>query len=413
MTRIQKIQNFLSHHALDALIIDYPVDLYYLTGLTVSCGRLVIEPTQTTFFVDGRYFEACQKQAPCSVVLTSGYDPTSAFGSWWPLQNKRVGFDAQTTAYADFEQLKTLNTDLVPLTKPIGRVREIKEPQERAALREAAALGSQGMDFVLSHLKEGVTEKEMVKSLEIYWLHEGGERLAFPAHIAFGESSSQPHYTVSDRKLKQGDLVLIDIGVVLNHYHSDMTRVVSFGKPSAEIEQIYQIVYEAFQAAIQICRPGVKISDVDEAARDLIKQAGFGDRFTHGLGHGVGLEIHESPRIRSIGPDATRVLEEGMVITIEPGIYLPGVGGVRLEDMILITASGSENLTNRPLSPQLARISHTFSDSSHTLHDDLAVQMGEAVLLEHCPHPSEQQSQSAERRSVQKKCEKSRPGSTL
>ncbi|MFC2049425.1 M24 family metallopeptidase [Chlamydiota bacterium] len=353
MNRIAKAQKLLSALAVQALIVDNPINLYYLTGLELSLGRLVIEPEEATLFVDGRYFEAAQKRAPCSVLLTAGYDKKSPFGGWWKFQQGRVGFDEITTSYADFESLKALGGELVPLKNPIGKIREIKEPPERDALRQAAALGSEGMDYLISRLKEGVTEKEMALALEIFWLQKGGEGVAFTPHIAFGEGASQPHYTVSERKLKRGDAVLIDIGVVLRHYHSDMTRVVCFGTPPAELEKIYQIVHTAHAAGVNLCRPGVKIGDLDRAARNVIEQAGYGKCFTHSLGHGVGLEIHESPRISAVGADAERELEPGMVITIEPGIYVQGVGGVRLEDTLLITEEGYENLTRRPLSSTL------------------------------------------------------------
>lgn len=357
MNRIQKVQKDLVNSGLQALVIDNLINLYYLTGLEFSLARLVIEPDEATLFVDGRYFEACQKKASCPVLLTAGYDKQSTFSIWMEkFHNQRVGFEAAVTSYSDFENLKAIGTDLVPLKNPIGKIREIKEPSEQEALRKVAALGSQGMDYVLSELREGVSEKELARELEIYWLQTGGDKLGFSPHVAFGDGSSQPHYKVSDRSLKKGDTVLIDIGVVLNHYHSDMTRVVCFGTPSSEVQKIYQIVYAAFKSATSLCRPGVKIGDLDKAARGVIEQAGYGPHFTHSLGHGVGLEIHESPRVSAVGADADRVLEAGMVITIEPGIYLPGLGGVRLEDTLLITQDGHENLTCRPIPTTLPDI---------------------------------------------------------
>lgn len=353
MGRLEKIRQLLHTFNVHALIIDKPIDLYYLLGMELSLGRLVVEESGAHLFVDGRYFEACSGLTSVSVHLTSGYGKESSFLKWWPLAGKRVGFDAYSISYSEFETLKMLPSDFVPLNGPILQLREIKEGSEIHKLREAAELGSRGFDYVVTLLKEGVSEKEVAAELEIFWLKEGGEKLAFAPHVAFGEGSSQPHYHVSERRLKKGDLVLIDIGVVLDHYHSDMTRVVAYGQPVPELVSIYQIVYEAYTAAVRLCKPGVLIGDLDRAARDLIEQAGLAERFPHGLGHGVGLEIHEPPRLRSVGPDASRPLREGMVITIEPGIYLPGKGGVRLEDMILITNTGCENLTNRPLRAKL------------------------------------------------------------
>lgn len=353
MTRIEKVQKLIQAHNLSALVIDNPVDLYYLTGQELSTGRLIVQPSNATLFVDARYLEACKKKSSVDVILTTGYGKESSLGKWWPLEKKKVGFDAEFTTYADFEGLLTLNAELVPLKSPIKLIREVKESSEIDALRKAAELGSKGFDFVCTLLKEGITEKEIGLQLKLFWLKEGGEKLAFSPHIAFGEGTSQPHYQVSDRPLKKGEPVLIDIGVVLNHYHSDMTRTLFFGKPSKQMQTIYQIVHEAFNRALALAKPGVKIGDVDQAARGWIAEQGFGEHFTHGLGHGVGLEIHESPRVRSIGLDAYRPLKEGMVITIEPGIYLPGIGGVRLEDTIVITQSGYENLTKRPLSSEV------------------------------------------------------------
>jgi Xaa-Pro aminopeptidase len=353
MNRIEKLQKLFKENNLSAFIVDNPIDLYYLVGQKLSLGRLIVEEREATLFVDGRYFEACSKTAPVPVVLTSGYGKGSAFSKWWKLAGKKVGFDADYTTYAGFEGLLELSSELLALKSPVRHLREIKEAGEIDKLKSAAELGSKGFDYVLSLLREGITEKEVAVELELFWLKAGAEKPAFLPHIAFGEGSAQPHYLVSERPLKKGDLVLIDIGVVLDHYHSDMTRVVAYGKPPAKLCTLYQIVYEAYHAALKLCRPNVKIGDVDKAARALIEAKGYKEHFPHGLGHGVGLEIHESPRIHSIGADADRPLKEGMVITIEPGIYLAKMGGVRLEDTLVITQTGYENITNRPIKESL------------------------------------------------------------
>jgi len=196
-------------------------------------------------------------------------------------------------------------------------------------------------------LKEGISENELAIELEIFWKRRGSKAIAFDPIIAFGSNSSMPHYRVGQRKLNTGEAVLIDIGVNLNHYHSDMTRVVFFGDPDPKIASIYEIVLKAQELALENCRPGTPIAELDASARTYIEQKGYGENFTHSLGHGVGLEIHELPLIRSQSPGADTQLEEGMVVTIEPGIYLPGIGGVRIEDTVAITRDGYENLTNR------------------------------------------------------------------
>ncbi len=260
-----------------------------------------------------------------------------------------MGFDAEYTTYDSFKSLLAFTEKLIPLKSPIRRIREIKEPDEIDKLRAAADLGSKGFDYVCTLLTEGISEEKIARELEFFWRKKGGEKLAFDPHIAFGAGTAQPHYHSSNRVLKKDEPVLIDIGVVVDHYYSDMTRVVFFGEPKPEIEKIYRIVFEAYSAALELCRPGTKIGDLDHAARGVIEQEGYQDYFPHSLGHGVGLEIHESPTLRSKGEDVERGLEEGMVITIEPGIYLPGSFGVRLEDTIVITQEGYANITNRPL----------------------------------------------------------------
>jgi Xaa-Pro aminopeptidase len=225
----------------------------------------------------------------------------------------------------------------------VQNLRLIKDAEEISKLRAAAQLGYEGYLFALSLLREGVSEKELALALELFWKERGASRLAFDSIIAFGPNSSMPHYRPDETTLKQNTSVLIDCGVVLSHYHSDMTRVAYFGNPPQEIQTIYPIVEEAKAKAIEACRPGTLIGDLDRIARDWIQSKGYGEYFSHSLGHGVGLEIHENPIIRQTGPFSEKPLKTGMVITIEPGIYLPGIGGVRLEDTILITENGYEN----------------------------------------------------------------------
>lgn len=352
--RIEKLRHVLEQEKLDALLVEHPIDLFYLTQLELSAGRLLLTPDLALLFVDGRYYEsAAQISLPIQVILTSGFGANSAFAQSYSFQNKRVGFDSHTTHYATFLDLQALGGEWVPLKAPVKHLRAIKDSQEILSLRKAAQLASLGFDHICHLLKPGVTEKEIALELELFWRKAGGQRLSFASHIAFGAHSSQPHCHARDTELCKGDIVLMDIGVVCEHYHSDMTRVLFFGEPSSDLERIYSIVHEAQKAALSMCRPGTRIKDLDQRARSLIAEKGYGAQFTHSLGHGIGLEIHEYPFIRSQGEEADASLQEGMVITIEPGIYVPGLGGVRLEDAIIITKEGHENLTQRPLSISL------------------------------------------------------------
>lgn len=353
LARLHQLRLQLSQIPCDALLIESPIHLLYLTGLDLSTGKLLITEADALLVVDGRYFELGTKLSPCPVCRLEGF----VFKEWLR-QNliHRLAFESDKTTYQAFLNLQTMANELqqnhfsvtlVPIESPVQPLRMIKDLDELHLLRQAAKLGYEGYEFIISQLREGITEQELALELEIFWKRKGAKRLAFDSIIAFGANSSMPHYRAGLTPLEWNMPILIDIGVVWKHYHSDMTRVVFFGEPSHQIKEIYEIVAEAKKRALALCRPGTKIGDLDRAARDYITSHGYGETFTHSLGHGLGLEIHEPPTIRSKGLYADYALQPNMVITIEPGIYLPGVGGVRLEDTILITESGYENLTNQ------------------------------------------------------------------
>jgi len=338
LIRLEKRLDDLSCHA---LLIENPVDLLYLTGLELSSGKLLIGKNSTTLFVDGRYIEHCQKNSPCSAVLykeSEFIERISLLGT--------LGFDSVYTSYQNFLNMKKWGSvRLIPLESPVSPLREIKDADEITLLRQAAQLDVQGFLFAQSFLKEGISEFEVALELELFWKKRGGRKVGFDPIIAFGPNTAMPHYRAGNAKLKYGMPVLIDIGVTFHHYQSDMTRVVFFGPADPKLQEIYTIVDEAKQKAMALCRPGAKVGDLDAAARDHIAAKGYGDNFSHSLGHGVGLEVHESPTLRNRPPYSEKVLSPGFVITIEPGIYLPGLGGVRLEDTLVITPTGYEILT--------------------------------------------------------------------
>ena len=352
--RLDRLKEKLSTFPADALLIEQPVDLFYLTGLEMSCGQLLVTEEGSLLFADNRYFEVAQRLAPCPVELSD----VKPFYNWIS-QHKpdailSLAFDSQSCVYHRYEELqKLVPAKLVAVNNPVGTLRLIKDKDELDLLRSAAKLGSEGFDYVATLLKEGISEIEIATELEIFWKRKGSKSLAFDPIIAFGANASSPHYRAGETRLKPGMEVLVDIGVNLGHYHSDMTRVLFFKSVDPRIAAIYEIVAEAQQRALKLCKPGITIGELDRAARGYIEEKGYGENFRHGLGHGVGLEIHEAPTIRGSAPFAGVKLEKGMVITIEPGIYLPGVGGVRLEDTVAITDTGYENLTNRPIGVQV------------------------------------------------------------
>jgi Xaa-Pro aminopeptidase len=353
--RLLNLQKAIKDISCDALLVDDAINLYYLTGMQLSAGLLLAYSQGAYLIVDGRYFENCKKNCPFPVLLAEPDQKTLID----LLQNKcssvkNLGFSMEDTSYKSYLELQKCvgsiqdrTISLKPVSSLLKKLRTIKDAQEIEVLQAAAKLGSEGYDFVCSILKEGIAESEVAAELEIFWKRHGGKGLAFEPIIAFGANSSMPHYRAGDAKLKKDDIVLIDIGVNYKHYHSDMTRVVFFGDVDSELKKIYAIVKEAQQAALNLCKPGTLIGALDDAARRIITDKGYGEHFTHSLGHGVGLEIHEWPMLRNAASFRDMPLQVGMVVTIEPGIYLSGKGGVRLENTVVITDVGYLDLTQR------------------------------------------------------------------
>ncbi len=331
--RIARFQAFLKKEKVEGCVIDNPIDLFYLTGLSLSLGRLVVVAKGATLFVDGRYFQMCQQSSPVKV------EKSSQEGLKKFLKGiKTLGFDSAYTSVDNCDHLQKLfPKKLKKIRGPLKTIRAIKDADEISALKKSADLLWKGFLYIRKILKEGITEEAVSKKFEVYCLNNGAAGVAFEPIIAFGEGSALPHHRAGTRCLKKGDIVLVDIGVIVDKYHSDMTRTFYYGKKNPQLVAMEKVVKRAHKAALKLCRPGTKVKNLDLAARQEMKKSGMEDLFVHSLGHGVGLEIHEFPRIRKEGDDQDVVLEAGMVITIEPGLYLPGVGGIRHEDTIVIT----------------------------------------------------------------------------
>lgn len=339
MTRIKKVQKALTEWGVDALVVTDPIDLFYLTGVEMSLGTMVITKQSATLVVDNRYFEKCQKLAACNTVQLKPGQVASLLE-----KQKKVGFSQESMSYGQATLLKSeIKATLVPLEYPMQRIRAIKDATEVKQIKKAIELCYQGFEFVKSRLYIGVSEELIAKQLQLFWLALGGDALSFDSIIAFGKNASMPHYRAGSTTLKPRDIVLVDIGVVVDGYASDMTRCFFFGKPDPRLEKIYDIVLEAQVKSIKAVKPNLACSKLYEVSKKVIDKAGFGDRYLHGLGHGIGLETHEYPILR---PTNQNLLEPGMCITIEPGIYLPNIGGVRIEDMVLVTKDGHQNLTS-------------------------------------------------------------------
>lgn len=343
-SRILQVQKKLAEWQVNGLLVENKIDLFYLTGLSLSAGKLLITAQGAALVVDGRYEEIARRSTSLRVLLDS-------FESFRELIKpfSHLGFDGATLSW---EAVKRLMQDFPKhhwksIPSPLKTIRAIKDTGEIEKLKKAAKLGSEGFDYLKTLLKEGVVEKELAYKLDLFWKERGGKGLAFEPIIAFGENTALPHYHAGKGRLKKGDPILIDIGVVFEDYHSDMTRTLFFGDPSSKMKELYSIVHEAQKRALKEISPLKKVGEIDRAARHYIAEKGYGEAFTHSLGHGVGLEIHEWPFLRNKEPYAETPLQEGMCVTVEPGIYLPGTGGVRIEDTVLVTSSGYESLTQR------------------------------------------------------------------
>ena len=259
----------------------------------------------------------------------------------FPKEVKQLAFDSAKTTVDQYQQLEKLFPEkMVPVAHLLKRQRAIKDKEEIAKLEKSARVAWRGFKHICKMLSVGVREKDLALEFELFCLKHGASGLSFETIIAFGENTAMPHYRAGDRKLEKGDLILIDFGVVVDHYASDMTRTIEFGKVDRQLIHMQKVVYDAFLAALAVCRPGTKVKEIDLAARKVMRRAKMEHLFLHSLGHGVGLETHEFPSIRYNSADKDETLKEGMVFTIEPGLYLPKLGGVRYENTVVVTKQG-------------------------------------------------------------------------
>lgn len=329
-----------------ALLLTHLPNVRWLCGFTGSAGSLLVLPREVFFLTDFRY----RLQGAREVSVARGIECTG--GSTGAIATqvrrarvKRLAFEADRLTVAAHGELAAAlpGVELVPLRGTVERLRAVKDPGEIAAIRRAIAIAGRSI-AIASRRLQGKSEREVAELLRTAISREGGDAEAFPTIVASGKRSALPHAVPTRRVIGGSDLVIIDFGVRLDGYCSDMTRSFSRSRWDKDSKSIYRIVADAQRAAIETIAPGVDASDVDAAAREVIERAGYGKHFGHGTGHGVGLEVHESP---TLSPKSGDKLEPGMVVTVEPGIYLNNLGGVRIEDMVLVTRTGKEVMSRR------------------------------------------------------------------
>jgi len=334
---------------LDGLLVTHLPDVRYLCGFTGSNAALAMAGGRAVLFTDGRYTLQARAEALGTRVVIASKPAVAAACEWLvTAEVGRCGFDAAHTTVAALDAMrkavpaKVRRRMFVAAESFVTRLREIKDAAEIGRIRKAALLGCTLFDGMLGYLRPGLREMEVAAELEHAARLAGAEAMSFETIVASGERSALPHGRASEAKLPKRGFVTMDFGVVLDGYMSDMTRTVHLGRALEGEREVYDAVLEAQEAAVAAVAPGVTAGDVDEAARSVLRRAGLDRFFTHSTGHGVGLEIHEGPRLAA---KQAQPLKAGMVITIEPGVYMPGRFGLRIEDMVLVTAAGSEVLT--------------------------------------------------------------------
>jgi Xaa-Pro aminopeptidase len=325
----------------DAFLVSDLTNVRYLTGFTGSNAQALVGSEQSVFFTDGRYTEQSRHEVPdLERVTYSGSFADTLAAQVVRLGVRRLGFEAHVVSVRAHGRLAAAlpDVELVACDEEVERIRWIKDDEELELLRRAQAVTDQAFDDVLDVLAVGVSEQQVARHLETLLRRDGADGLSFESIVAFGENAAEPHHEPGHRTLEEGDVITMDFGALFGGYHADMTRTVAFGEPASELKKIHDIVRQAQQAGIDAVREGVTGDVVDHAARAVIDGAGYGEAFGHGLGHGVGLAIHEGPRLGREFAD--HHLPVNAVVTVEPGIYVPGLGGVRIEDMVEVTADG-------------------------------------------------------------------------
>jgi Xaa-Pro aminopeptidase len=347
--RIEKLCRAMNEADIDGALITGLANVRYFTGFTGDESMALIDKGHCVFLTDFRYTEQAGNECEGFEVIepeaAKPFSTVDRLCAEWGV--KRLWVEEEDISLDRYRKLSGAMPDvlLMPNEGAVKSIRGIKEPEEIEAIRRAQEIAEKGLTHLLGYIKPGMTEQEAALELEFYTRREGSDGMSFPTIVAAGPHGAMPHAQLSDRMIQDGDMIVLDFGCRWGGYCSDMTRTVVMGKATDEMKKIYDLVLRAQEAALTGLKAGISEVAGDQLAREIIDGAGYAAQFGHGLGHGVGLEIHEAPRL---SPLAKGVLEEGMVVTVEPGIYLPGKFGVRIEDFVVIKKDGIENLTKAP-----------------------------------------------------------------
>ncbi|THF84564.1 M24 family metallopeptidase [Cohnella fermenti] len=348
MSRLARIREVLRAKELGAVYVSSYENRRYYSGFSGSNGHLFVTEEEACLITDPRYTEQAEKEAPQWRIATHGLDAMETIREELRrLGAATIGYESTKLTDAEVSRLRAELPEIswVPLEDYGVRHRAIKDEEELRTIREAAAIADRAMLKLVDRIRSGMTERDIQIELEYLMAKEGSEAPAFGTIVASGTRASLPHGTATDKPIARGELVVIDFGAKVRGYHSDLTRTLWVGAPEPEALRLFLIVQKARKAAIRAIRPGRTCGEIDKAHRDVFVREGVEEYSLRGLGHGVGLHIHELPRV-VIG--AKEPLEPGMVFTVEPGLYVPGIGGVRIEDIVRVTEDGCEVLTRCP-----------------------------------------------------------------
>ncbi|PTE68265.1 peptidase M24 family protein [Staphylococcus devriesei] len=343
MDKLTKVREILKQQNLDAFVILSDYNRRYLSGFTGTSGALVITSTQNQLITDFRYIEQATNQATNFEIVNRSEGLIDEIKSIITKLNlQRVGFEGHLISYDTYQSLNETSATFISIGEVIEEIRQIKSPDEIEKIKHAAKIVDDTYNYILEVAKAGMTEKELKALLESKMLHLGAEGPSFDTIVASGYRGALPHGVASDKVIEQGDMITLDFGAYYEGYCSDITRTFAIGEPDPKMKEIYNIVLESQIKAINEIKPGMTVQEADALSRDYIDAHGYGKEFGHSLGHGIGLDIHEGPLLSK---NAKGTIQVNNCVTIEPGIYVDGLGGVRIEDDILITENGCEVFT--------------------------------------------------------------------
>ena len=346
--RKDRIAGRLGALEVDAIVVTQPANVRYLTGFTGSNGQALITSGPGVFFTDGRYTEQSRREVPEMERVTYRQNLAQVVREACAANGvRRLGFEDGALTVRTFRSFEEAlaGVELVAVGDEVDRERWIKDDEELGLIQAAQDATDRAFEDILETLAVGVSERQVAQELEHGMRRAGADGLSFDTIVAFGENAAEPHHEPNHRTLEDGDIVKMDFGALWAGYHADMTRTVAFGAIGSELRRIYAVVQEAQQAGLDAVRAGATGGEVDAASRRVVEDAGYGEGFSHGLGHGVGLEVHEGPGLRRDGTDE---LPAGSVVTVEPGVYVPGLGGVSIEDMVVVGDDGGRAMPSSP-----------------------------------------------------------------